>query len=300
MTDGSDRETWASLPAEIRELTCWLPWVARRRANSKVAKIPARRRGHGLYPVNPTDTDAWSTHQAALKEVAPGRASGIGVCLPAGMCVLDADDVLIAGSLVPEMRALVEDAATWTERSPSGQGLHLWFRAPQGLRTSRSGGLELLACGQYVTVTGVPLPGSGCDIRPLPPALLERFAKGGTALPPRSDPAWATDGDGAVARRLHSAIERQPRFRQLFQDGDIAAAHGSASESDLALTQMLHRLVGPDPGLIDLWFRRSALFRPKWLNDSYRDRTIALALRSGWWEAPPPHGPQAALKTVPP
>lgn len=54
MTDESERETWASLPAEIRELTCWLPWVARRRVNSKVAKIPARRLGRGLYPVRPT------------------------------------------------------------------------------------------------------------------------------------------------------------------------------------------------------------------------------------------------------
>ena len=299
MTDGSDRETWASLPVEIRELTCWLPWVARSRANLKVAKIPARRLGRGLYPVRPTDPDAWLTHQAALHEVATGQASGIGVCLPAGMCVLDADDVLIAGRLVPEVHALVKDASTWTELSPSGQGLHLWFRAPQGLRPTRLGGLELLTCEQYVTVTGVPLPGSGCDIRPLPPALLERFAERRPALPPRSGLAWATDGNDAVARRLHSAIERQPRFRRLFRDGD-RTAYGSASESDLALCQMLHRLVGPDSGLIDLWFRRSALFRPKWLDDSYRDRTIALALRSGWWEAPRPHGPQAALKTVPP
>ncbi|MFC4454119.1 bifunctional DNA primase/polymerase [Deinococcus sonorensis] len=286
MIDRSDRDPWASLPAEIRELTCWLPWVARRRANSKVAKIPVRRLGRSLYPVRPTDPDAWLTHQAALDEVTTGRASGIGVCLPTGMCVLDVDDVLINGRPSPEMRALVDDAASWTELSPSGQGLHLWFCAPQGLRPTRSDGLELLTCGQYVTVTGMPLPGSGCDLQPLPPALQERFAERRPVFPPRSVPVQAIDGDDAVARHLQSAIERQPRFRQLFRDGDTSA-YDSHSEADLALCQMLRRLVGPDLDMIDLWFRRSALVRAKWLDDGYRERTIALTLRSGWTGSPP-------------
>jgi P4 family phage/plasmid primase-like protien len=63
-------------------------------------------------------------------------------------------------------------------------------------------------------------------------------------------------------------------------DGDMSAYADDHSNADLALCSKLAFWFGRDPVRIDRVFRGSALFRPKWLRDDYRNRTIDKAIQS--------------------
>lgn len=63
-------------------------------------------------------------------------------------------------------------------------------------------------------------------------------------------------------------------------DGDMSAYADDHSNADLALCSKLAFWFGRDPLRIDRVFRGSALFRPKWLRDDYRNRTIDKAIAS--------------------
>lgn len=63
-------------------------------------------------------------------------------------------------------------------------------------------------------------------------------------------------------------------------DGDMTAYNDDHSNADLALCSKLAFWFGRDPLRIDRVFRGSALFRPKWLRDDYRSRTIDKAIQS--------------------
>ena len=70
-----------------------------------------------------------------------------------------------------------------------------------------------------------------------------------------------------------------PKFASLFDDGLIPDGK-TASEADASLCAMIAFRTGPDPSLIDAIFRESALYRPKWERDDYRDETIKGAIRA--------------------
>lgn len=62
--------------------------------------------------------------------------------------------------------------------------------------------------------------------------------------------------------------------------GDMSAYSDDHSSADLALCSKLAFWFGRDPQRIDRVFRRSALYRTKWLRDDYRNRTIDRAIAS--------------------
>ena len=284
MTSELNDGEWTTLPAEVRALDRFLPWVIRPRSSGRVGKVPARRLGRSLYPVRADDPAAWLSFDEARAEVLQGQAGGIGLCLPHDLCVVDVDDVLHGGILEPAVQALVHRAGTWCEVSPSGRGVHLWFRVPEGLSLSpgRSEGLELLTQRQFVTLTGISYDDSR-TVQHCSPDLIARFSRRPREVQPLPSTTHSQRLPDDVDALLQEVSRHSVHFRRLFVDGDIGS-HASASEADLALCQWLHRLLGPDPELIDACFRRSALAREKWCSESYRDRTIALALRSGWWD----------------
>jgi putative DNA primase/helicase len=263
---------YGALPLQISELTSWLPWVRRPRLHSdKFSKIPCRRLGQRLYPVRADNQSAWLTLQAALREVNRGCAEGVGVVVPAGLCALDLDDVVVDGVLQGTAVALVELAGTYVELSPSGTGLHVWCTCGPDTPTRRAADLELLATGQFVTVTGRPISAIS-TLMSLPEHLVPHVSRAPTLS---KEVAVDPPSIGALVR----ALQKSPKLRSLYLDGDFGAyGYKSQSEADLGLCQLLIRVVGPDAGEIDRLFRASRLYRPKWQSESYGQRTIQVAL----------------------
>jgi len=159
-----------TIPAELRAQP-WVLWRAEPRGDDKPAKVPyqiaqPRRRASS------TDPATWGTFDDAIEAysslvVLPadppyGPIVGVGVVLTqeAGIVCIDLDHVLSPDwQLDPRAVRVVEHCGSWTERSPSGTGLHVFVRGrvPRALRGRQ---LEVYGTARYICITGSQWPGT--------------------------------------------------------------------------------------------------------------------------------------------
>lgn len=164
------------IPAPLRALG-WVLWRAEPRGADKPAKVPyhvadPRRRASS------TDPTTWGRYGDAVEAYAAlvdrpadprlGPVAGIGVILTAagGITCIDLDRVIDAeGQLDVRAATIVERCDSWTERSPSGTGLHVFVlgTVPQALKGDQ---IEVYSAGRYIAVTGHRWPGTPAELRP--------------------------------------------------------------------------------------------------------------------------------------
>ncbi len=181
MTPGQVAPLEAGWPNALRSLRAYLPYERRRRASGRWGKVPCRWAGR-LYPVNALDRRFHLTFEDALSLLGAGRCDGIGLVLGPHLTLgglplvaMDLDDVTTGCCLLPAVLDLLAPLSSYTERSVSGQGLHVVMGGqlpPAGRRGVVDGiGVELIDCG-YLAITGDRLPGTPADVAPHPEALL--------------------------------------------------------------------------------------------------------------------------------
>lgn len=139
----------ASIPGELRGSDRWVRWTPAER-QGRITKVPLTVDGK---PASTTDTATW----ASFAKVRTHRRKGF--VLGGGIGCIDLDHCLIDGVPTESARRyLASVPETYTEVSPSGDGLHLWFRMPEAPGTKRTvDGLsvETYSVSRYITVTGV-------------------------------------------------------------------------------------------------------------------------------------------------
>ncbi|MFH9891906.1 hypothetical protein ACH4OQ_35935 [Streptomyces luteogriseus] len=115
-------------------------------------------------PASSTNPRSWSTYRNATESVA---GVGLGFVLNGdGIACLDLDHALTAdGSPKPWAAEILRQAGdTYTEVSPSGEGLHVFGYADvrQGRRIRREGGyaVEVYGDGRYIAMTGQRFQGA--------------------------------------------------------------------------------------------------------------------------------------------
>jgi len=134
------------LPAELTGRARWVRRSAR--------KVPLTTDG---MPASSTGPATWATYPEAKTSDA---GVGLGFVLDGdGVVCLDLDHCLTDGVLAGWAVELLEQLPpTYTEVSPSGEGLHVWGfgSAPRGrLLTIPGGGRSAVyGWGRYITVTG--------------------------------------------------------------------------------------------------------------------------------------------------
>lgn len=135
----------ARVPAELRRLDRWV-----RRSSRKVPLTVTGR------AASSTDRATWCSYRTA---VGSSVGDGLGFVLAGdGFVCLDIDHCLTGGVPSPDVAGLLAELpASYVEVSPSGTGLHLWFRG----RLPRDGQLviagvpvEAYSTGRYITITG--------------------------------------------------------------------------------------------------------------------------------------------------
>jgi len=92
----------------------------------------------------------------------PWPVSGITAALKtdAGLTCVDLDGAIDAeGGLDPHAETIVRAAASWTEYSPSGAGLHIWVRG-RVARAIPGVGIEVYSERRFICVTGRRWPGA--------------------------------------------------------------------------------------------------------------------------------------------
>ena len=283
-------QTLRAIPAELRELTQWVAWRGEERDGNRMRSL---YRADGSGRASTSDRASWATFEDAV--AASAQADGIGFVFSAEDPFVGVDlDHCFAGDdlLHPDAAAAVLALDSYTERSVSGDGVHVFIRASlTGSRnrtgkTGWGGSFEVYDAGRFFCVTGRHERGTPARVEERQNGLESVLA---FMLPPVSVlEAVATP---AVVELLDLPDEelldraRQARngasFDRLYR-GDCSG-FPSHSEVDLALAGALAFWTGRDPNRIDRLFRSSGLMRPKWDSRrgerTYGSETIAAALR---------------------
>jgi hypothetical protein len=150
--------------AHLRGERKWVGWRYEWRDNrwTKPPIDPATGR-----KAKSNDPATWGTFDDALAAVERYGLAGVGVTLAEGdgLCGADLDHCITdSGSFSPLAARLVEMAETYTEVSPSGEGLRI-FIAGKASQTFKLPHVEIYNSGRYLTVTGDQVEGSPSELR---------------------------------------------------------------------------------------------------------------------------------------
>ncbi len=271
-----------SVPSRLRELDRWMNWQPEPDAKGRMTKVPinpnapgwarrkdsedarkARRRGSSTNPAT------WSAFCVVTK-IAHREGHGIGFAVEgSGLVGIDLDHVILDdGSLKPWAEEIVAKVRSYTEVSPSGDGLRIFVGGsiPKALKRSDLG-LEIYGSGRYLTVTGERWPGAETHVEDRLAEVLEIFAQYAPPdaegdeerePPPRRETSVP---DEEILRRATSA-KNAAKFEQLFDGGP--AGYPSDSEADFALAMMLAFWCGNDEAQIEGLMLASGRVREKW------------------------------------
>lgn len=151
-----------NIPASLKAAKRWAPWEAVWNAKrQKMDKIPHHTKApfYGLSTARPEN---WYTYEQALKALQenPAKFAGLGYVMtaPHGLVGVDLDDCVSAEKgIAPWAQQIVDDLQSYTEISPSGNGLRVWTtgETPQDY-VDHAVGIEVYSGHEprFLTVTG--------------------------------------------------------------------------------------------------------------------------------------------------
>ncbi len=143
----------------------WCVWKYEDHGGPKPTKVPYSSRW--ASPVSVTNPNTWSDFASTLQAINSGEVSGAGFVLseddPYGFIDLDnAWQKNEAGVFIHQDPQGVHDRQvkiynafdSYTERSPSGEGLHIIVRTPGAPNGRKRSSIELYTSARYMTMTG--------------------------------------------------------------------------------------------------------------------------------------------------
>lgn len=201
----------------------------------------------------------------------PGYALGDGVAgididLPEGL-----------GGLLPLWAIkIIKQMNSYTERSPSGEGLHIFVQGvlQHGKRRKQVGGGEVEVYGRskFLRCTGEHLPSTPLTVEPRQ-AELDRLVESLTVKPRSS---------GFIERPTNLDLVKLSRSRT-YQDimgGKWERWGNDRSRVDAALFRLLWNYLGGDVEAARGLMMTTPLFRPKWNRASYWDSLYGMVGQS--------------------
>ena len=103
-----------------------------------------------------TDPATWSTFEACLAALESGKADGIGLVLDGSddLVGVDLDDCLTGSTLKPWAQAIAERLNSYTEITPSGEGVRIFVRGKLPADGRKKGDVEFYRAKRFLTITG--------------------------------------------------------------------------------------------------------------------------------------------------
>jgi primase-polymerase (primpol)-like protein len=235
------------------------PSWARRKDSEEARK--SRRRGSSTNPAT------WTALCVATK-IAYREGHGIGFAVEgSGLVGIDLDHVIREdGSLEPWAQEIVARVNSYTEISPSGDGLRIFAAGtiPKALKRSDLG-LEMYVTGRYLTVTGERWLGANPEVEDRPGEVRAVFdqhapedADEVAEPPPRRETTLSDEKILGAVQKSKQAT----KFGRLFDGG--LAGYPSESEADFALAMILAFWCGNDEAQIEGLMLASGRVRDKW------------------------------------
>jgi putative DNA primase/helicase len=278
-----------NIPVELRNIHQWVTWDFAMRDDGKITKKPDQRF---------IRSSAWLPFSEARSWVKSGASPGVGFVLTGdGLVGIDLDHCIAADGTLHEIAKDLIAIGTYTETSPSGQGLRSFIRGSihKVGKISAKGdvpGHEIYdgrkGSARFLTVTGHRL-GDATEIRQGPDAqaaldvfIAKWFPTKPQAVSEDAESGSLDLGDDQVLNLMFNAKNGE-KSRRLYE-GDYSG-YGSQSEADLALCSKLRFFTRADANQMRRLFQRSGLMRPKWdhlrSEQTYGERTILQTLAKG-------------------
>ena len=278
----------ANAMQELMDMKIWFLWRKELNGN-RINKIPFAA-GGGATGTNEKYRHTWVSYNEALDSMKKQSTAGLGFVIPKSYFFLDIDNKSLTD---PFVQNLLERFNSYTERSVSGNGIHIYGKCDftkLPTYTDKNGNLKLdkayymknpnnhleLYIGgltnRFAAFTGDVILNE--PLKESTEAVLLTLDKN-----MRKTEKAIYSNKRNVARATFDIVcnlrkqKNGDKFKKLYDDGDISD-YASHSEADAALCAMIAFRTGPDPLAIDDIFRTSALYREKWNRDDYREATI--------------------------
>ena len=266
----------SGIPQELLALPNWVGWKLQLE-EGKEKKIPLNAKT-GRF-ASSTDSSTWSTFDRALQHYEQLKGHGVD-----GLGFMFSEDDQIAGIDLDDCRnpetgelnafakSILERMNSYTEKSPSGEGLHIFVKGNLPGKGINLGNIEMYDNKRFFTVTGQALAEYPSVIEERDEELKALYhevtGKDGQADEPQSvtgNPLVPMDAE-LMAR---GTAKYGPRFQDLWSGRKLPGE--SKSQGDLGFCTMISVLTGGNAHEIDRVFRLSGRMRRKWDKTHYSD-----------------------------
>lgn len=260
-----------SFPQELTALRQWICWrLEPDPKGEKPRKVPYDpKTGRKASSTNP---ETWATLPEAMRAQTKYLFTGVGFVFTeaGGIVGVDIDHCRNEdGTFTEAAQAILDKYPSYTEISPSGAGLHIFYRGVMPGKGNKNSvtGVEMYASARYFTMTGNRLEGTPeviTDGAQALPWIHENYIARKQARKRKAKKAArrVVLTDEQVLEKARAA-QNAGDFTTLWE-GRWQEKFASQSEADLALCCALAFWTGRDRKQMDRLFRQSALFREKW------------------------------------
>lgn len=249
----------------LSDLKQWVCWKRYTRSNGLLTKLPINPyTGRAADKTNPAH---WGTLVQARKRAQHSNLDGIGFCLTTAdpfLCV-DLDGAIVDGLPSPLAVELMGAFNSYTEYSPSGNGLHIWLKSTERISRNlkKAAGIEVYSYSSFITWTGNRYPGAPHRIATGSVSwLVERYAK---PVPQQSAQRHSRElpiDDGILWEKIFKHDITQ-RLRPL-HDGDLTRVGGDHSQAVIVLLNTLAWYTRGDRARMRRMIEQTGIPQDKW------------------------------------
>lgn len=318
--------TLDEFPESAKALKHWMLWKLVPKENDKPRKVPVDIKGK---KINSNAPENWMTYPEAEAAIAatPELFSGYGFQFTgSGYVGIDIDKAIDAstGEFKQAALELIERFDSYTERSPSGTGVHILVEGTKGdvthckMNNYEGSGIdiEIYEQGRFFTCTGDIWPGAETEIHPrqgeLDGLIKQLWPRKETPAAPQQlpDEYYQAMADEDVLGILFNIKDKGSGYRALFEQGDATiVGNDDKSSADMVLANVLAFCSQKNAEQMERLMKRSALYRAKYDSarpdgegnpSTYLRNTIAEAIRStrDTYSPPAPQAPSGSADVV--
>jgi len=147
----------SDLPKRMVETDRWILWYEEERGG-KLTKIPCAPWETGHWnPASATDSENWTDFDTAKKYAQKKEGYGVGFVFSEDDDIvgIDLDDCIVERKVQGFAATVIQEANSYTEISPSGDGAHVFLRGnlSRAIKPEEED-IEAYDCNRFFTVTG--------------------------------------------------------------------------------------------------------------------------------------------------